>query len=963
MKKQLLLLLVVLSSFALNAQESPASYGTSPEWNNILTFGGNGLETVIEMQKDADGNLYVLGNFYGETTIDTEVLNSEGVNSNIYLAKFSTNGDLLWITQSDAEVDGNVNAYQLGVYDEKVYILGHFKDGDKLSYQVLNGSGIENCFFAEYDSSGNLNQVTTFENNNDSIVGNVSVSSDSYVTPRFTLDKVNGFIYLSTYKRLFSLEINSFSLKQEKIFDDNLTVTDLVYYNNKIYITGYIGDSLYLDSNYINFTGSYQSLFYAALNLDFTVNIVHNMNYENNGQSSPGTSNGGKFLVKNNELFLAAMNSIGGILNNITFDIGDSLPFIITINDQDDSITNLRKFNQDDFFLASFYKLKFLFSEQEELYMFLFTRDFNSMNKLVFNSDETETLVTVNTNSNDSNTVFGLQDEMIKAYSNQDTGNLNIIKFVEENEVWIKEFIGENGNSSSTVIDVISDKTNYYYALVVDDRKSNNLFGSSDINLVKLDFDNTILWSIPIEGDFNVSRGIGEFISYANGSVVIAGNIFGEVKIGDETIVPTNETVATLMIAKFSENGDLVNHKLINPTTGEDPPSFTDILLMDNGEVIVSSILSGRKIGELTLLNNDLTIQKTVFFEDDTILYTQQITKGQDGKVHLVGEFFGETVTYGDGLVFEKPNGDAEKNGNNVFFELDSELNVLGVFNYAHSAINNGGSWPCALVGDNDGNKYVSGFAYSTQDFTFNNITPIFDTKATYWNHYYAKINEQNEFDWVQIIGSDERFFNYSSIDIDALGNLYISGFFQGKLYINDTIELDVAYEDGDNAYILKYNNLGEVQWIKTVASPNSTSTSGIAAKNNGDLALGGYFSNQGVFDENTEIMSQGGVKSYLATLLSGEVLSLNEEALNKEMTIFPNPSKDIFNVNTSSLLFAKDKIYTQVLDLNGRIIFSKEMTLNDDSLQINLSEFSKGVYLVKLKDGINTYSNKIILE
>ena len=100
---KIILFTVLLFIVNTNAQVTLSSYNNPPDWINTFTFGGNAVENVIEMQKDASGNLYVLGNFYGQVTIDAAVLNSQGSHSDIFLAKFNSSGDLLWITQSNSQ--------------------------------------------------------------------------------------------------------------------------------------------------------------------------------------------------------------------------------------------------------------------------------------------------------------------------------------------------------------------------------------------------------------------------------------------------------------------------------------------------------------------------------------------------------------------------------------------------------------------------------------------------------------------------------------------------------------------------------------------------------------------------------------------------------------------------------------------------------------------------------------------
>ncbi|SEE19947.1 Por secretion system C-terminal sorting domain-containing protein [Tenacibaculum sp. MAR_2010_89] len=940
------LLLVVISTVA---QTTPSEYGDSPDWKNVLAFGGDGKETVIEMQKDASGNLYVLGNFYGKTIIDSKTIESQGENSNIYLAKFNIDGKLLWITQSDSEISGNLDAFQIKLKGTHIYVLGSFKNGDKLSNQVLSGSKPNNYFFAKYDIDGTLVQKKVLES--------ITTVTDGYQKPIFTFNDTEKVFYIAVYNELHSVNEELTQVELKKTYDVDLLITDILFLNNSIFITGNTKRDVMLGNVQLSFTGRYSSLFYASLNTDLETNWAYVAKYDT---SDRGDSKIGKFSVKNNQLFWSGVVNGKETINNLTFSQSGTtnlLPFIVSVNATNGNLSSLRWFLQNKVITSdrSINNIKHLINENDEITFLYKTIDFTSLNRLILNSGEGAEEVKTNVLTENVLSIYGLNGEEIKSNINTNL-NLNITKYINSDEQWKQVFVGENG-SSSNVLDVVSDKGNYYYALVEDGRKTNNTFGSGDLALIKVDFNNQIIWSKPIIGDFNGATSVGNFITYNNGNVFLSGDILGDVRIGDQEINPVNNEYRTLLLTKVSSEGVLINHTLINPSTNEN--QFIDVISHDNGKIVVTQLI-GNKKAKATLFNADLTINKAVTFEASTV-YILEGTKGKDNRTYLVGEFYGDTVTY-DGTVYNKPNTDTAKNGNNVFFELDSEFNFLNVFNYAHSS-KNYGSWPTSIVSDGKGNKYIGGVVVYTQEYSFNNITPNFDSRAPRYNLYYAKVNKDNNFDWVKTIGSNELLLNYSSIDIDQKGNLYASGYFKKKMFINDKIELSFDYEEGRSSYIIKYNTLGEVQWVKTIPSTSITNTAGVAVNNTGELVLGGYFSKNGTFSKGFHYTSKGGSKGFLAILEANKSLTVNEVGLEKNMTVYPNPSNGIFNVNTSLLTLSKNKIYTQVFDLQGRIVYSKMNSVINNEIGFSLKGYSKGVYIVKITDGIHKYSNKIILE
>lgn len=89
-------------------------------------------------------------------------------------------------------------------------------------------------------------------------------------------------------------------------------------------------------------------------------------------------------------------------------------------------------------------------------------------------------------------------------------------------------------------------------------------------------------------------------------------------------------------------------------------------------------------------------------------------------------------------------------------------------------------------------------------------------------------------------------------------------------------------------------------------------------------------------------------------------VNSLNESVLefnSNEYSIFPNPSKGIFSVNSINGTL-KGKII-QVFDIRGKLI--KEHSSNNSSTEINISEFDRGFYLLRIAGENDTYYRKIL--
>jgi hypothetical protein len=72
---------------------------------------------------------------------------------------------------------------------------------------------------------------------------------------------------------------------------------------------------------------------------------------------------------------------------------------------------------------------------------------------------------------------------------------------------------------------------------------------------------------------------------------------------------------------------------------------------------------------------------------------------------------------------------------------------------------------------------------------------------------------------------------------------------------------------------------------------------------------------------------------------------------------IFPNPGKGIFVVEGLS----EDKALINVMDLEGRVLFEKELQANQRS--IDISEYPSGVYFIKIRGGTNIETLRLLKE
>ncbi|MBV8049780.1 MAG: hypothetical protein JOZ80_01250 [Acidobacteriaceae bacterium] len=135
----------------------------------IVQAGGVGLDEGTDLAFDADGNVYITGWFSDNATFGSADGTSETVtgyvHENIFLAKYSPHGKLIWLRTGGNPVfyDGNNRAWGLTVNPREgtVYITGYAEGTTLFSTtvgpdQAVTGSDPWHIYLVKYDTEGNF---------------------------------------------------------------------------------------------------------------------------------------------------------------------------------------------------------------------------------------------------------------------------------------------------------------------------------------------------------------------------------------------------------------------------------------------------------------------------------------------------------------------------------------------------------------------------------------------------------------------------------------------------------------------------------------------------------------------------------------------------------------------------------------------------------------------------------------
>ena len=110
-------------------------------------------------------------------------------------------------------------------------------------------------------------------------------------------------------------------------------------------------------------------------------------------------------------------------------------------------------------------------------------------------------------------------------------------------------------------------------------------------------------------------------------------------------------------------------------------------------------------------------------------------------------------------------------------------------------------------------------------------------------------------------------------------------------------------------------------------------------------------YSLSGSYDADMTITSSGwgdqGLFVVLEELSSCNPLKVEKPVINDLINIYPNPTENTINVEINSQNI--NSFDTEIYNVQGKLIFMKNYKSN--SINIDISDFSKGMYLLKIKD------------
>ena len=924
----------------------------APDWNWAITLGGKGGAAGSDIACDAANNYYVIGDFNGIVTFGSQTKTSSGL-WDVFLAKYNSSGSLIWLQQISTETNQSCHGMAISLdAANNIYISGHFNGTIHFGASTLTTSGNYDAFTARYDNGGNFIWGKKYGSltDNESVAG---MATDP-----------NGNTYIAGNSNIGQFLVK-YTADGQYLWETHTTahVTDITYNSSGIFLTGYIVGTTTFGSITLSPSNGWSSSFFSMQDQSGT---FIRANYV---ESSDGGSSGTSILVDNSGYVYTA----GWFEGTVSF-----IPASVSLTTSNYS-----------YFIAMYDLSGICLGAIQVTDNYLYYNDFQ-----IF-PDKNNNLYMSGTF--DNNFTFGTSSL---------TGTGTFIAKIDHtyNPLWAIKDANTHAKTCISGNDQIvqTGSTSYNFFL-----SSSTLSGvplwkevtTSDGGLCS-DY-----YSIAFD-----TTGNSYLHGYFSGTVNFLGtSVSGTgayiTKISGDHMLKWVKTLNLSSTKEFLDASGIITDKDDNSYAWG---TFSDSLYIE-GTLIINPSYSGT-MGYLVKYDKDGNYKWVRTFSCTSSLYgTGGITTDATGNILIAGQYY-DVLTIGS-YTFPATSGDY----NSFFAKYSTDGGLLFAKTYSGTS-SYWYIWARSIACDKQNNTLISGQFYGTVNFGTTNLTALGGRDI-----FTAKYDSSGNELWAKDAGSSSSERS-SAVATDNNGNVYITGFFNGQSISFDGITITSTYMGGYNLFVAKYSPNGTALWAKALQCTGfSWPLYQLGIDQNGDCYVGGQYSDTLKFDngplitgnpyslfvakystngdfewcknltgnssESSGLFATAAVNDktiYVAGVLGNDVMSFGNNTIASANTnaflallgnqvgiptvvqthygveLFPNPASHTIYLEFDEQ--PKKSVSYSLSDLRGKILMSN-ISEGSKRIEIILPDLSKGVYFISIKNGIEEYTRKIIID
>jgi hypothetical protein len=311
------------------------------------------------------------------------------------------------------------------------------------------------------------------------------------------------------------------------------------------------------------------------------------------------------------------------------------------------------------------------------------------------------------------------------------------------------------------------------------------------------------------------------------------------------------------------------------------------------------------------------------------------------GNICFTGYFNSPSIGFGS---FTLTNSIA--NPNPIFIaKADPDGNIIWASSGEGNAVGTG------ITADPAGNIIITGFF--TTDFVVGGITL---TSLGAHDLFLAKYDGEGTLSWVKRNGSPG-VDRATAIASDALGNLYITGYYNGSAMVfgDSTVS---NLESASDLFVARYNPDGTSVWGMTAkgGTLNDYIKEIAVDKSGNHIYITGYSLNDTMKFGNVDMIVPPGSTYEDAVIAKIELPVTKVPATSVSaaaVKVYPNPAKDIVTIDAPGIT------EVSIADVNGKVLLSQNAL--SDCVTIDVSTIVPGIYSVIVVTGAEVTVDKLI--
>jgi len=206
--------------------------------------------------------------------------------------------------------------------------------------------------------------------------------------------------------------------------------------------------------------------------------------------------------------------------------------------------------------------------------------------------------------------------------------------------------------------------------------------------------------------------------------------------------------------------------------------------------------------------------------------------------LHVAGSITG--ITY---IVPGDPNLPTYVNANQYHQTFIAKLDSAGNYMWLKQQGGDGSIYTYAMSMDGEGNLITSGvFDGSMTDF---DPGPDSHNLLSTGSMFVSKLDTDGNFQWAKKVGGTSGVYLSNSNATDTMGNIYLTGSFEGTVDIDpDAGIVNIVSSGSKDAFILKLNSDGNYVWCQKFGAAGGDEATGILVNKHDSVFVTGSFSN-----------------------------------------------------------------------------------------------------------------------